>query len=133
MSKARVSEIDMTRKLEKVRKSQEIDNPFNFSETRTQAQRLEQERAARKADEYPARINCFLSEEQRDQLDLIVKKLQRGRTTKEERLTINSLMRVAIKVVLAQFKQPPSEAINNEDELLRFVEKRLAEQYRQGK
>jgi hypothetical protein len=77
--------------------------------------------AGRKADIYTERITLQLSPEMRDQVDSLARELQRTKTSKDERITSNSVMRVAIRHFLDQFQAPKVGAPNNEEELLAFV------------
>lgn len=59
----------------------------------------------------------------RDQVDALAKELQRSRTTKGERITANTVMRVAIRL-LKHHKVGDARAPNGEEELFQAVEKR---------
>jgi len=82
--------------------------------------------AARKADVFSERITLQLSPKMRDKADALAKDLQRLRTSKEERITANTVMRVAVKLVLDKFKPGVGESVaNTEEELFELVRKQL--------
>lgn len=82
---------------------------------------------ARKSDIYTEKVSFKLSPEMRDEVDELARQLQRSKTSKDERITANTVMRVAIRIVLDEFKLGRGESANNEDELLELVRKRLLE------
>lgn len=79
----------------------------------------------RKADIYSERVTVQMSPEMRDGVDELARQLQRGKTSKVERITSNTVMRVAITFLLDHFAVKAGEAPNNERELLSLVESRL--------
>ena len=62
----------------------------------------------------------------RDELNLLAAKLQRRKTDKTERITANTIMRVAIQTVLDEVEFAEGDIINNEDDLLRVVRGKLS-------
>jgi hypothetical protein len=66
----------------------------------------------------------------RDDVERIARELQRSKTSKEERITGNTVMRVAIRLLTEQFDLKGKPAPNNEGELLQFV--KLTNQRRGG-
>ncbi len=100
--------------------------------TAKQAAKKKQSRSAaqptRKADVFSERITLQLSPKMRDKADALAKDLQRLRTSKDERITANTVMRVAIKLVLDKFKPGAGETVaNTEEELFELVKKQLCE------
>ena len=79
----------------------------------------------RKADIYSERVTVQMSPEMRDGVDELARQLQRGKTSKDERITSNTVMRVAITFMLDHFALKAGDAPNTESELLSFVEARL--------
>lgn len=53
----------------------------------------------------------------REGAELLAKELQRKRTEKGERITANTIMRVALRTMLENFSSGAKEAINSEEEL----------------
>ncbi len=85
--------------------------------------RTEKSGAKRKADVYTERVTLQISPEMRDEVDSMARELQRSKTSKGERITANSVMRVAIRSFLEVFKQD-GENIDNEEDLYMAVKKR---------
>ncbi len=75
-----------------------------------------------KAEVYSERVTVPLSSEMKVQLDLLAKELQKIRPAKRERITANTLVRVAIAAFLESFQTTP---ISSEEELLEVVRMRL--------
>ena len=75
-----------------------------------------------KAEVYSERVTVPLSSEMKVQLDLLAKELQKIRPAKRERITANTLVRVAIAAFLESFQTTP---ISSEEELLDVVRMRL--------
>jgi hypothetical protein len=76
----------------------------------------------RKADIFTERVTLQISPEMRDEVERIARELQRSKTSKEGRITANTVMRVAIQLITKKFKLKGREAPNNEDELYKLVE-----------
>jgi len=72
----------------------------------------------RVADIYSERVTLQLSPEMRDKVDALARELQRSKTTKGERITANTVMRVAISHFLADFRVPEGVCVNGEEDLL---------------
>lgn len=85
--------------------------------------------AQRKADIYSERVTVQISPEMRDDVDSLARELQRLKTTKEERITSNSVMRVAIRYFLDGFEPQASEPVNSEEDPLAAA-KRIESQRR---
>ena len=83
--------------------------------------------AVRKADVFSERVTLQMSPEMRDQLDSIARELQRSKVSKEERITPNTVMRVAIKLFVDDFKLDRGEQVNSEDELLSAMKRKRKE------
>jgi len=60
--------------------------------------------------------------EMRDDFERIARELQRAKTSKEERLTPNTVMRVAIRAMTKRFELKRGQATNTEEELFDLVE-----------
>jgi hypothetical protein len=72
----------------------------------------------RKADIYSERVTLQMSPEMRDEVDELARQLQRAKTSKDERITANTVMRVAIQAFLEAFDLDPKSCPNSEKELL---------------
>ena len=77
-----------------------------------------------KTETLPERITLQMSEEMRDSLNDIARQLQRLRREKGERITANTLMRVAIQGFIDSFDSKALGGVSSEEELLREVKKR---------
>jgi hypothetical protein len=77
----------------------------------------------RKADILTERLTVQISPEMRDEVERIAQELQRAKTSKEERITANTVMRVAIQLITKKFKLKSGDAPNNEEELYKLVER----------
>jgi hypothetical protein len=82
--------------------------------------------SSRKSDSFSERVTLQMSPDMRDSLNLLAAKLQRKKTDKTERITANTLMRVAIQVLLDDGGLAEGEVANTEADLLRIVRKRLS-------
>ena len=71
-----------------------------------------------KTELYAERVTVPLSAELRDGAESLAKGLQRRRTEKGERITSNTVIRVALRVLLEHFGDDPDEVANNEEELV---------------
>ena len=65
-----------------------------------------------------------MSPEMRDEVDSLARDLQRLKRSKEERITANTVMRVAIRHLLDEFELPRDDEVNGEEELYRLVRNR---------
>lgn len=81
--------------------------------------------APRKADIYTERITLSVSTEMRDEVEALARELQRRRTKKEERITANTVMRVAINALLERFSLDAGDVANNEAELLELAKRKV--------
>src|SRR5262249_42202476 len=81
--------------------------------------------AQRKADIYTERVTIQISPDMRDSIDSMARELQRSKTSKEERITANTVVRVAVQVILEHFEPDKSEIANTEQVLFRNVVRRL--------
>lgn len=76
----------------------------------------------RKADIFTERVTLQISPEMRDEVERIARELQRAKKSKDERITPNTVMRVAILLLTKHFKLNGSEAPNTEEELFSMAE-----------
>jgi hypothetical protein len=86
----------------------------------------EQVPALRKADIFTERVTLSVSREMRDEIEALARELQRRRTRKDERITANTVMRVAINLLLERFSPGEGEVANNEEELLALARTQAA-------
>lgn len=93
---------------------------------KTSTARSSETSGTRKADIFTERVTLQISPEMRDQVERIARELQRAKTSKEERITSNTVMRVAIQLVTTHFKLRNDQAPNNEEELYEAVKDSLA-------
>lgn len=79
----------------------------------------EAKESTRKADTLTERVTLQMSPEMRDRVNELSRKLQRAKTDKKsERITANTVMRVAIQVFLDSDRLGELEGVNSEEELL---------------
>ncbi len=81
---------------------------------------------SRKSDCFTERVTLQMSTDMRDSLNLLAARLQRRKTDKTERITANTLMRVAIQVLLDEMARGEGEVANTEEDLLQIVRARLS-------
>ena len=81
--------------------------------------------SVRKEDPYSERVTLPISPDMRDGLHLLASKLQRRKTDKSERITSNTLMRVAVRLLLEDLRPSESDAPNTEEELYSLVQAKL--------
>jgi hypothetical protein len=79
----------------------------------------------RKADIFTERVTLQLSTGMRDAVDALARDLQRRRTAKDERITANTVMRVAINILLERFELGADDVANSEGELLDLATRRI--------
>jgi hypothetical protein len=82
---------------------------------------LEGQATVRKADIFTERVTLSVSTDMRDSVETLARELQRRRTRKDERITANTVMRVAINALLDGFELEDGDVVNTEDELLNLV------------
>ena len=81
----------------------------------------------RKADIFTERVTLQMSAEMRDAVDELARQLQRAKTSKNERITANTVIRVAIRLLTENFELGKDEGPNNEEELYSLSTKRIRE------
>ena len=89
-------------------------------------------RGLRKLDIFTEKVSLKLSPEMRDKVEAIARELQRTKTTKEERITANTVMRVAINALIDKFKLGEGDTANNEEELFELVKKKILKRESRG-
>jgi hypothetical protein len=72
----------------------------------------------RKADIFTERVTLSVSTEMRDAVEALAREIQRRRTRKDERITANTIMRVAINSFLDSLELEDGDIANSEAELL---------------
>lgn len=77
--------------------------------------------AEKKSELYTERVTVPLDAELRDGAESLAKDLQRKRTEKGERITANTVMRVALRVMLDEFDPSAADGVNTEEELYQAV------------
>lgn len=82
-----------------------------------------EESGGRKADIYTEPVTLKISPEMRDEVEGLARELQRAKTSKKERITANTVMRVAIRLITTRFELKPGQAPNDEEELYELVAK----------
>jgi hypothetical protein len=75
----------------------------------------------KKSEIYTERVTVPLDPELRDAAEALAKDLQRRRTDKGERITANTVMRVALRVLLDGFDGKEAGIVNTEEELYEAV------------
>jgi hypothetical protein len=81
--------------------------------------------AEKKSELYTERVTVPLDPELRDAAEALAKNLQRRRTDKGERITSNTVMRVALRILLDGFDAASAGVVNTEDELYEAVSARF--------
>lgn len=84
-----------------------------------------EEQRVTKAEACAEKVSLPMPAELRDDITALANKLQRMRTEKVERITPNTVMRVAIKVFLERFEPDRVPVSNTEEELLNVVRSHL--------
>lgn len=79
----------------------------------------------RKADVFTEPVTIRMSPEMRDEVETMARELQRAKTTKDERITANTVMRVGVRLVLEHFRPDSKEIANTEEEVYEAVVRRL--------
>ena len=80
---------------------------------------------ARKADIYTEPVTLKISPEMRDSVIALARDLQRAKTTKDERITANTVMRVAVQLLMENYQFEQGDVANTEEELFQLVARRL--------
>jgi hypothetical protein len=99
--------------------------PKPRSKVREEESRSRAEESARKADIFTERVTLQISPEIRDEIDALARDLQRAKTTKEERITSNSVMRVALEFLMKNYQFQRGDVANTEAELYDLVVRRI--------
>ena len=80
----------------------------------------------RKADIFTEKISVPMSPEMRDDLERIARELQRSKRSKQERITVNTVVRAAIWLITQRFELAAGEAPNGETELYECVKRAVS-------
>ena len=75
---------------------------------------------------YTERVTLQLSPDMRDKVDALARELQRSKSSKDGRITANTVMRVAIRHLLKHYKVTGADVPNGEEELLEAIERRCS-------
>jgi hypothetical protein len=111
------------RKVETIRKA---DRPTKIEERQSGGESPEKTKpSSRKADVLTERVTLQMSPEMRDEVDSLARDLQRARTEKGERITANTVMRVAVQLLIDHFHQQRGEAVNSEEQLYNLATEKL--------
>ena len=89
------------------------------------ADHVEKTPSIRKADIFTERVTLQISHEMRDGVEALARELQRRRTKKDERITANTVMRVAINLLLNELELDNADVANSEAELLELATAKL--------
>lgn len=100
----------------------DADAPGDLAKRRTPRR---QKRPETKVDLFPERVTLLMSPEMRDRVNLLAAKLQRRKKDKTERITANTVLRVAVSSLLNTFKLEEGDTPNTEEELLELVQRKL--------
>jgi hypothetical protein len=82
------------------------------------------EESARTADDFEP-VTLQISPEMRDETSALARDLQRAKTTKVERITANTVMRVALRLLLENYQFELGDVANTETELYDLVVQRV--------
>jgi len=80
---------------------------------------------ARKSDIYTEPVTLKVSPEMRDSVIALARDLQRAKTTKDERITANTVIRVAVQVLMDNYRFERGDVANTEEELFQLVARKL--------
>jgi hypothetical protein len=61
----------------------------------------------------------------RDDVDALARDLQRSKTTKDERVTANTVMRVAAQLLIDHFQFKRGDVVNSEEDLYTLAAQKL--------
>jgi hypothetical protein len=75
----------------------------------------------KKTEVYPEQVSVMLNAEMRDRAEALAKELQRRRTQKTERITTNTVIRVALRALLDRFDPAAAAGLNTESDLYEAV------------
>lgn len=78
-----------------------------------------------KTELFSERVTVLMDSEMRDELNRVAHLLQRRKTASTERITANTLMRVAIKVFLEELEPADTDTPNTELELYRLTKSKV--------
>ena len=84
-----------------------------------------QKKPETKIDLFPERVTVLMSPDMRDRINSLAAKLQRKKSDKSERITANTIHRVALSVLLSNLKLEDSDAPNTEEELLELAQRKI--------
>lgn len=85
------------------------------------------EHREKKTERYTERVTVLLDAELRDGAEALAKELQRRRTEKGERITANTVIRVALRLFLERMRSEDFDSANSEADLLAAVRRRVVE------
>jgi hypothetical protein len=85
----------------------------------------EDEEGAKEASSGLEDVTVRMSSAMRDDLHFLATKLQRRRKTKEQRITSNTVIRVAVQLLLEELKLNETDYVNNEEELLALARRKV--------
>jgi hypothetical protein len=71
------------------------------------------------------RVTLPISPDMRDEIEALARDLQRARTTKGERITANTVMRVALQLLMKNYQFERGDVANNESELYDLIVRRF--------
>jgi hypothetical protein len=75
----------------------------------------------KKTEIYTERVTVLLDPDLRDGAEALAKKLQRSRSQKGERITANTVIRVALRAMLETFDPPSFGLLNTEEEIYDYL------------
>ena len=73
----------------------------------------------------PMRVTLPITSDMRETFERMARELQRKRSQKNERITANTVMRVALEFFMNQFSVEKTDRVNTEEELLEAAKKQL--------
>jgi hypothetical protein len=74
-----------------------------------------------KVDVYTEPVTLRMSPAMRDEVETMASELQRAKTSKDERITANTVMRVSVQLVLDHFSPNAGNIANTEQELYQTI------------
>lgn len=97
------------------------------SGAKPKARLVEQPETSRKSDTLTERVTLQMSPDMRDEVGEIARKLQRRKADKKgERITANTVMRVAIQFLLDELTLDEEDRPSTEEEVLHLIKRKLS-------
>jgi hypothetical protein len=80
-----------------------------------EGEKKDESAGARKSDIYTEPVTLKISPEMRDSVIALARDLQRAKTTKDERITANTVIRVAVQILMDNYRFERGDVANTEE------------------